>query len=217
MDMDIECSKNNITYLRSNKTNDPWQDSCVQLVPDEILKPENFNFYHPFLFNRLHFDTLDSWKRMREIMGKETKFVLNIDLYFFVCNGKELTKKQYQKEFEDIRSPYRTTGLPEINTPRQQYDTVTGRKFQKKLSKESNEIKKRVNRFLRGLAYLKKEKRMPSVINLSDSTPSLFSGDINRAVFNNNYTPKYFVPYIHLLLISGLHELYGNGFISMFN
>jgi hypothetical protein len=218
---DSKCRKNELTYLRSDKSPiDPWgteEHNSIKRVPDKLIKPKNFTFFHKFKYNRLHFDTINTWKHMEKIMGSEKKFIMDIDLDFFVCNGEKLSKKEYMKELGDIRSPYRTTGMPEIYTPRQQYDTKTGDKIDKMLIKEMSELKKRIDKFLNGLKYLKKEGITPSVINISDSTPSLFSGDINRAVFNNNYTPKYFVPYIHLLLIKGLHKLYGNSFTSMFS
>ena len=48
----------------------------------------------------------------------------------------------------------------------------------------------------------------PSVIDISDSTMSLFSGHFDGALFTNEYCPKYFVPYIHSLLITGLVKIY---------
>lgn len=213
--------KDEMTYLRSDKSpKDPWgtyENNDILRVPDTIIKPDNFSFFHKFKYSRLHLDKVSEWKDFNRISGKDNKFILDIDLDFFVCNGAKITKKQYMKDFQDVRSFYRVTGLPQIYTPRNQYDTSQGNKLKRALDKEIKEIKGRIDRFLKGLAYMKKQGKTPSVINLSDSTPSLFSGDINRAVFNNNYTPKYFIPYIHLVLIKGLHKLYGNSFMSLFN
>lgn len=215
------CSKHEMTYLRSDKSpKDPWgieEHNSIKRVPEEIIKPENFGFFHKFRYNRLHFDKVDTWKHMEKIMGKEKYFILDLDLDFFVCNGLKISKKEYMKNFQDIRSFYRTDGMPEIYNPRMQYQNAIANKLKRSLAKETLEIKKRIRKFLTGLKYLKSKGKVPSVINLSDSTPSLFSGDINKAVFNNHYTPKYFVPLIHVLLITGFHKLYGNSFTSMFN
>jgi hypothetical protein len=167
-----------------------------------------YKFYHPFHIERLRCFTASAWNKMGRLIDNK-KFILDIDLDFFACNGDKHSLASYKIDFDDLESTGRAHGLPGMVTPRAAYsDDVSVQKI-KDLNKEMNMIRKRIDTFLSGLRTLKGMGIKPCCIDISDSAPTYFSGSTERAVFTNQYTPKYFVPIIHALLISGLRKLYG--------
>ena len=212
----VKCDKNQLTYLRSSKApKDKYLlDDDVKIVnPKIIADSSKFLLLHKFKFHRLHTEKLNSWKKLAKMIKPNKHFVLDIDLDYFVTNGDKITKEEYKKYFNDLESFNRVHDYPGIRTPQDLYDDPKAVKIKKRLDKEIKEICKRIDVFLNGLKHLKNEGLTPSVINFSDSTPALLSGDFDNAVLSNHYAPKYFVPYLHAKLISGLHKLYPNTFL----
>ena len=171
---------------------------------------QDCKFRHDHRFDRVKTWGKRGWNKLENII--EGKFILDVDLDFFVTNGDKVSMTEYKHNFNDIESYGRVHTTPGITTPRAVYDDPHSEKVIKLLNKEAKLIKKRVDKFLDGLRQLKNKGLMPSCIDISDSAPSFFSGNTERAVFTNEYTPKYFVPYIHMIFIQGLHEIYGNKF-----
>jgi hypothetical protein len=204
----LVCNENNIEYIRSKKEKkDKFRlEGDVFLVNEDDLNPKLYTFYHPHRLNRMKLATNSSWNKLEQIMTTND-FVLDIDLDFFVTNGGKASLATYKKDFTDLESTGRVHGLPGKITPRTLYDDEKSRKFNKQLKDEVKLIKKRVEIFLNGLKKLKENGIKPRCINLSDSTASLFSGNYKRAVFTNEYTPKYYVPLLHHLLLDGFNEL----------
>jgi len=201
-------------YLRDkDQSKDKYRmDSDVALVKGPVQDDKDkYKFYHPHRFNRVKSHSKGGWTKLSKIVD-EKKFILDIDLDFFVTNGDKISQKEYRDNFSDIESTGRVHGLPGILVPRATYDDPHSKEVIKALNKEAKLIHKRVNKFLEGLGSMKDKGMVPSCISLSDSAPSFMSGDTSRAVFTNQYTPKYFIPLLHGLLISGLHSLYGNKF-----
>lgn len=194
-------------YLRSEggKKDDFVLD--IEILPN-ISKTKEMDFYQPHEFSRLKVTTADRWKRLSKAIGSESKFILDIDLDFFVTNGDAISKKEYQKDFGDLESTGRVHGVPGITIPRAAYEDDDSKQMIKDLNKEFRLIKKRVEVFLRGLAALKKKGQTPCCISIADSAPSFFSGSTSRAVWTNCYTPKYFVPALRFLLNEGLKKIY---------
>ena len=205
------CDGNNIEYIRSKKEpKDKFRlEGDVVLVKDNELNPKLYTFYHLHHLDRLKLATKSNWGQLVKIINTN-KFVLDIDLDFFVANGDKATLTEYKKNFNDLESTGRVHGLPGKTNPRELYSDYNSKNFDKKLKTEVNLIKKRVEVFLTGLKILKDNGIKPSCINISDSTCSLFSGNYKRAVFTNEYTPKYYVPLLHDLLTKGFKKL---GFI----
>jgi hypothetical protein len=202
------CNENNIEYIRNKKEEkDNFRlEGDVSLVHEDKLDPELYSFYHPHRLNRMKLATKVGWNKLQKMMTTD-KFILDIDLDFFVTNGDKASLSKYKKDFTDLESTGRVHGLPGKINPRTLYDDDKSRAFDKELKAEVKLIKKRVEIFLNGLKMLKKNGIKPSCINFSDSTCSLFSGDYKRAVFTNEYTPKYYVPLLHHLLIDGFQKL----------
>jgi hypothetical protein len=209
------CVKNKFTFLRDNSYKlgkDKFPIGCLKEdVDPKYIKSENFEFLYPFKFSKVHPKDLDGWKKLYEFLEPKkygNKFILDIDLDYFACNGNNITRKRYMDTYEDLQSTGRVHGIPGIKTPRSMFEDKDGESCIINLNKEVKLIKKRVKLFLSGLKYLKKNGLTPSVIDISDSTMSLFSGNFDGALFTNEYCPKYFVPYIHYLLLSGFSKLY---------
>ena len=204
----LVCQGDSIEYLRSKKEEkDKFRlDGDVSVVDEEDLNPTLYTFYHPHKLNRLKLATKTGWRKLEKIMTTNN-FVLDIDLDFFVTNGDKVSLTRYRKDFMDLESTGRVHGLPGKTNPRTLYDDDKGRSFAKQLKAEVKLIKKRVEIFLNGLEMLKDNGIKPSCINLSDSTCSLFSWNYKRAVFTNEYTPKYYVPFLHKLLLDGFKKL----------
>lgn len=200
-----------LIYLRDpgQKTDKFRIAGDVEIAEKGVLeKKSKFKFYHPHRLDRMHMHTAASWKKLGSAI-KGPGFILDIDLDYFVCNGDKYPLAEYKKDFDDLESDGRVHGVPGAVTPRTVYSDDVGKQYVKNLNNEMSSIKKRIDTFLSGLYALQKMGLAPSCISISDSTPSFFSGNSLRAVFTNQYTPKYFVPIIHTLLIAGLREIYG--------
>lgn len=200
-------------YLRDmDQPKDKYRmKSDVVLVKGPINDSKEYSFYHPHRFDRVKSNTKKEWTKLSKMID-DKKFILDIDLDFFVTNGDKISQKEYKDNFSDIESVGRIHGLPGVITPRATYDDPHSKEVIKALNKEAKFIHARVDKFLEGLSILQDKGIVPSCISLSDSAPSFMSGDTSRAVFTNQYTPKYFIPFLHSLLLSGLHGLYGNKF-----
>ena len=209
------CKKNKFAFLRDNsyklgQDKFPLGDLIENVDPIHI-KSENFDFLHPFKFSKIHPKDSNGWKKLYEYLNPKkygNKFILDIDLDYFSCNGDNINRKKYMETYEDLESDMRVHGMPGIKTPRSMFEDKYSQIYVSKLNKEAKIIKNRIKTFLSGLKYLKMKGMTPSVIDISDSTMSLFSGHFDGAIFTNEYCPKYFVPYIHSLLITGLTKIY---------
>jgi len=196
-------------YIRPKKSkkDDFLIEGDVRLLP-AIGKTKEMDFYQPHEFSRLKVSTSREWKLLSNLIGDKSRFILDVDLDFFVTNGDKFSKKEYQEDFGDIESTGRVHAIPGITEPRAAYADSNSSVVVSDLNTEFGLVKKRVDVFLRGLAYLKKKGKRPCCITLSDSAPSFFSGSTSRAVWTNSYTPKYFVPALRYLLMKGLKRLY---------
>ena len=178
----------------------------VEIVPEKKMNRSLYSIFREIEFHRIKASSAKGWTKILEALpGKH--FILDIDLDFIVCNGDLFSKSEYMNTLGDIQSHGRVHEFPPITTPREMFqhqDDVVGM-----LNRELHYITQRINTMLDGLEKLKKHGKVPSVINLSDSSASFYSGDPERAVITNQYCPGYFVPYIHFMLIPGLHRLYG--------
>lgn len=204
--------KNDLIFLRPNNSiHDQYlAKSDIVVVNQKYLNPTFYNFFHKFKFDRIHTNLLTNWHTLAHniINMNHNTFILDIDLDYFVTNGDIVEKTIYMNDFNDLQSDIRSHGEPPMTLPRDAYTDNISLKYNKLLQKEFKAINVRLKTFIKGCKILKHYKLYPVLINFSDSTPSFFSGNPYRATFNNNYTPKYFVPYIHHFLIKELNKLY---------
>jgi len=200
-------------YLRDKtQPKDNYRMKSDVLLVNDINDSKKYKFYSFHHFDRVKSSTQKGWNKLSKKIKKST-FILDIDLDFFVTNGDKISNKKYKEDYDDIESIGRVHEVPGIIIPRATYDDPYSKKVIKDLNKETKLIHKRIDIFLKGLKTLKDKNIVPSCINISDSAPSFLSGNISRAVFTNQYTPKYFIPLLYSLLIQGLHDLYGKTFI----
>jgi hypothetical protein len=196
-------------YLRSEGSKKDDYVLDVDIIPD-IDKTTDMDFYQSHKFSRLKVTTTNGWARLSKNIGSESKFILDIDLDFFVTNGDAYSTEEYKDDFGDLESTGRVHGVPGITVPRAAYEDDASQHLTNKLNKEFGLIKKRVKIFLDGLRLLKKRGQTPCCISIADSAPSFFSGKASRAVWTNSYTPKYFIPVLRYLLSEGLRNIYVN-------
>lgn len=200
-------TNNELYYLRVKQQRDPF------LFKEEVKNikrnPNKSEFSHEFSFSRIHTEKLSGFNKIiKYIDNTPAKFILDIDLDYFTTNGKKVSVNQYKKTFDDLSSTYRASISEESGYPRDTLFLGEKDKHEELLIEETKQIKKRVGIFIEGLKLLKKHKITPAIINISDSTSVLLDGHLRDATFTNAYTPKYFVPYIHHLLIPQLLKLY---------
>jgi hypothetical protein len=96
--------------------------------------------------------TKNRLKRLEESIRKNGRhYILDIDLDYFVCNGKELDKHKYLKDPYDVSS-YGRTKKKEFNQsiPRETlYGSVELNRYSSALQKETTEIANRIREFSR--------------------------------------------------------------------
>jgi len=152
----------------------------------------------------------ESLKNMVNLIKKNgNKFILDIDLDYFVCNGKPYDKT-YKLDSFDVSSPNRTEHKDyEYKNPREipknNDDYI---KYNKLLHIEIKQIEKRIKHFLMILKYLQKHNYIPSHISICDSTNVHFSGCETCNSISNNYVPINLALYVHTKVIHGLEKLY---------
>lgn len=197
----------------TNKKDKFFIDEEVEYYNDGEYDSGDYKFEHDIIFDRIKVFSISGWRKLGKSIESD-RFILDIDLDFFVTNGDKYSKKEYMTEFWDMESTGRVHTNPGITMPRMVYSDDLSLSVAKELNKEWKKVVKRIDIFLNGLEYLKSNGIIPCCINFSDSTESFFSGNIDRAVLSNSYTPKYFVPGIHMLLYKGFIQIYGkNKFI----
>jgi len=145
-------------------------------------------------------------RTMVEMIKKNgNEYILDIDLDYFVCNGMPL-KPSYWKDSYDLES-FKRTKLIDYNQhiPRSKFDQTRELiNYEKKLRIEVISVVKRVKKFIKLIAYLKKHGLRPSHISICDSTNVLFSECTGCNSLTNGYVPSNLALLVHHHIISGL-------------
>lgn len=200
-------------YLREESEEKEHPDKYrIEIDLVEEINESEFDLVNYHVFSRVHTSDRAGWRQVKNLLESK-KFILDIDLDYFVTNGGKYTESEYKDDMPDLQSDGRIHEFPGTTEPRDIYEDERSQEIIGRLNEEFKEIKKRVRTFLSGLKLLKQAGYTPCCIDISDSAHSFFSGSTDRAVFSNSYTPKYFVPALHVMLEKGLHELYGNTFV----
>ncbi len=154
-----------------------------------------------------------SSKQLREyieLSNSNGYYILDIDLDYFVCNGRPLRKRQYFQGAYDVQSTKRVPEKEFIDYPRgQYYDDRAYVKYRRVFMDEVSLIRKRITKFFKCLKYLKNHGLIPKLISISDSTSAEFTACIGCPSTSNNYVPKQLVLYIHTKVMDGLRDLFG--------
>ena len=146
-----------------------------------------------------------------DIIGDKNKYVLDIDLDYFVCNGKKLNKKEYNKDPYDVSSFYRTKTIV-INEENPRDTTENSEElieYEKNIKSEIKYIDKRIKTFLKLISLLKNKGFIPSHISICDSTNIEFSKCQNCNTISNNYVPANLALYVNTHVFNGLIEIFG--------
>ena len=154
--------------------------------------------------------TKNGYKSLKNLIEKNGKeYVLDIDLDYFVCNGRKFTH-DYFKESYDLESYHRTRDR-EVNQeyPRNKNeDTNELRKYNNQLKRELRIIDLRIRSFLKIISELRKDGLVPSFISMCDSTNILFQKCDSCNSVSNGYVPTHLALYLHTKLVSGLEKLF---------
>ena len=142
--------------------------------------------------------------------GNNKKYILDIDLDYFVCNGKKLNVKRYMKEQYDVASFYRTKSIiVNEENPRDKSDNTSSlEKYEKQLHLELKYVNKRIRAFLKLIKSLKNRGYIPSHIDISDSTNVEFLGCKNCNSISNGYLPVHFALYVNTHVFNGLSNIF---------
>ena len=138
-------------------------------------------------------------------------FILDIDLDYFVSNGRPLKKGMYEREAYDVCSHHRVR-MKELNdTPRDLYSKGRRQYFDlsRSIKKEVALLDGRLRSFQAQMRTLRKRGKRPVAISISDSTGVDFTGCKSCASVSNSYLPKYYAAYINYRVVKLLQDEFG--------
>lgn len=154
--------------------------------------------------------TKKGYNTLKSTISKNgSKYILDIDLDYFVCNGKKFTPSYFTESY-DLESHLRTQER-EINQdfPRNALENSNElRRYNNALKRELVVIDLRVRTFLKTIWELRKDGLTPSVISICDSTNVLFDKCESCNSVSNGYVPTYLGLYLHTKLVSGLEKIF---------
>lgn len=138
------------------------------------------------------------------------KYILDIDLDYFVCNGAKLKLKEYMNDPYDLQSLKRTnTIVINENNPRDMsFNTSELKLYQKNLNNEIILINKRIKYFLETIKKLKDKNYIPKYISICDSTNIEFSFCNKCNTISNGYVPTNLALYVHTHIFNGLSKIF---------
>lgn len=157
-------------------------------------------------------DNKKNLKHLMNIIGESKKYILDIDLDYFVCNGMKLNLSEYIKDPYDVQSYYRTkTIIVNEDIPRNTTEkTDILSQYEKDLKKEISMINKRIKKFLNLINSLKMKNCKPTQISICDSTNLSFSLCKKCNSMSNGYMPKNLGFYVHNKILFGLKNIFSS-------
>lgn len=152
------------------------------------------------------------FSKIKDLIKKNgNKYILDIDLDYFVCNGEPFDKSYFETPF-DLQS-FNRVKIEYINQnmPRYTTDSTTEelKAYEKKLNKEIEKINKRIKIFISLLRRLKNSGLVPCLISMSDSSNVMF-GDCENGcnTISNGYVPSNLALYVHHIVVKELKKLF---------
>lgn len=138
-------------------------------------------------------------------------FLLDIDLDYFVCNGRSLDLDKYMRTGYDLRSHGRAQ-LREFNEIPRDLHWKHTRQFydlNRTVRKEVGLVLRRLASFERLLRELRAAGRVPCAVSVCDSTGVLFTPCTSCASSTNGYMPVYYAAMVNQRVLAALHRVYG--------
>lgn len=137
-------------------------------------------------------------------------FILDVDLDFFVCNGKQL-EPSYWKEAYDVASSHRVGRRELIENPRDVF-LKSGKEYleySRAVGREIRLIDGRLAAFSRTLRFLKRNGKRPVLLTISDSTGAEFTSCRDCATACNAYVPVHLALWVHTRVAQILERVFG--------
>ena len=203
-------------FLRENNNQITLYTNDEKLIDDElcdiIYTDKNSNsencVYAKFNTSKNKKATID---KIIDILENKNEYILDIDLDYFVCNGKNLNKREYKEDPYDVSSFHRTkTVIINEENPRDKSENSEELiEYEKKLKSEIKYIDTRIKIFLKLISNLKKKGFIPSHISICDSTNIEFSKCKKCNTISNNYVPINLALYVNTNVFNGLIKIFG--------
>jgi hypothetical protein len=201
-------------FLKNNKKTIGMYTNDEKFRNDELVDitySKNFKGKDDKLYIKLQTHVRKN-KIINEIIEQtvDNNYILDIDLDYFVCNGRKLNKTEYYREPYDLSSSHRTkTIVINEDNPRNFYEKGDGLDiFEKELQSEIKLINKRMKFFISLIKELKHRGYTPSHISICDSTNILTSICYKCNSLSNGYVPTFFALYIHDYIYNGLKDIF---------
>ena len=203
-------------FLKKNKASFSLLTNDKKLINDKLCdiyytKKQNISEVEK-IYSKVKIKKKSALNKLIDIIknGNNKKYILDIDLDYFVCNGKKLNIGNYMKEQYDVASFYRTKSIiiNEDNPRDQTENTPILEKYEKQLHLELKYVNKRIKQFLKLIKSLKNKGYVPSHIDISDSTNVEFNGCKNCNSLSNGYLPVHFALYVNTHVFNGLSNIF---------
>ena len=147
--------------------------------------------------------------RLLTLVG-QGPYLMDVDLDYFVCNGRPLRRDLYLKEGYDVCSTHRCR-MKELNdTPRDMFNKRARQCYdmQRSFRKEAGLIEARLKAFEGQLRFLKKHGRVPCAVSISDSTGATFTDCVSCIASGNEYMPNYYAAFVNGKVVSILERVF---------
>ena len=201
-------------FIKKNKKNFSLQTTCNEDYNDidfnysKTIPPHTISKkYKKIQTGKL---TDRSFSKIIEMIQKNgNNYILDIDLDYFVCNGKKFDKSYCHTPF-DLQSYDRTQEISfNQSVPRNHGEkTLELIKYENSLNKEIEKINKRIKLFLRLINNIKKHDLIPCYISVCDSSNILFQSCKTCNSTSNGYVPMNLALYVHTKVVDGLKKIF---------
>lgn len=199
-------NKKSIGFYTNNKKFDGVVEEVTYIKNENKTEPEAI---YAILKSKKK-STLNKIINIINSTGKDKKYILDIDLDYFVCNGEKLNIERYMKDPYDVASFYRTKSIVvNEDAPRDAAEnTLMLKRYENQLHTELKHINKRIRSFLHLISSLKKRGYTPSYIDISDSTNVQFLNCKSCNSRSNGFLPVHLALYVNTHILDGLERIF---------
>lgn len=202
----IKQNKINLSLQTADYIND-IDFTIVKKVPEIYDNSSLLKIYKKVQTGKFSKKALKSIVDMIKMNGN--KYILDIDLDYFVCNGEKFDKSYFNIPY-DLQSTYRTEKI-DFNQHSPRYKNLLNKElieYDQHLKKEIKKIDKRIYNFLKLIKNIKKLGYIPCLISMSDSSNVLFTECDTCNSVSNGYVPSHLALYVHMKVVKGLSNIF---------